>query len=243
MTCGNYAYDRAWKVSFGEAGLSIEHASDDLPRDALPFDLSAVKGSVSAGDGVGRRRVTVKQGDDWLVGFDAGEFGGSLWWFSGDGKRAKKLSQGNITHFVDLSGTTYALEGLDHLDLSGGSVLRVEKTAGGDFVVKKVTDLDGRPYATAVESPSSFLVLTKNGLRRFRGTRGIEKLAESDYGSLYPTSIAVTPDGTVYAGMRNFVTRFVPKDGSYKEEWLVPDSCAHFTVDKRNLRCVCSEGK
>ena len=30
--------------------------------------------------------------DGWLVGFNAGEFGGGLWWFSFDGKRSKRIS-------------------------------------------------------------------------------------------------------------------------------------------------------
>lgn len=37
---------------------------------------------------IGRRSLQ-RTSSGWLVGFDAGEFGGGLWWFSHDGSRKK----------------------------------------------------------------------------------------------------------------------------------------------------------
>jgi hypothetical protein len=56
---------------------------------------------------------------------------------------------------------------------------------------------------------------------------------------LYPNSVAVTPDGVIYIGMRLFVVRLTPHAEEYLEQWMVPDSCTRFQI--QGLDCVCEK--
>ena len=236
MLCGNYA-DREWAVSLDRDQLKIKLESQAIaPPDLLPFKIKLKK---TREDGIDGRRRVQKVSDGWIVGFDMGEFGGSLWWFSADGKRSEKLANGNIKAFVPLPGGLYVLEGLAHLTSADGAFLRVYKNETGKYRVERTALLDGEPYDFAPESENSLLVITTAGLRRVQTSGAVENLIETDYGILYPNSMAVTADKTVYIGMRHYVVRLIPNGGGYREEWLVPDDCPEFSVNKKDLDCVC----
>ena len=47
----------------------------------------------------GRHRPSARVDDGWLVGFNKGEFGAALYWFSADGKQNYKISDHQVWEF------------------------------------------------------------------------------------------------------------------------------------------------
>ncbi|BBB68532.1 hypothetical protein UNDYM_4279 [Undibacterium sp. YM2] len=68
--------------------------------------------------------------DGWLVGYNRGEFGASLYWFSKDRKKHYKISDHQIIRFIQKSNALYAIEGLSHLGVSRGSLIKFIKHSG-----------------------------------------------------------------------------------------------------------------
>jgi len=99
--------------------------------------------------------------------------------------------------------------------------------------------LDGAPFAFAKAADGSVLFVTTRGVSRISSAGGSDSLLSRDLGLLYPNSVAVTPDGVIYVGMRLFVVRLSPSDGKYVEQWMLPDTCAHFAI--RGLDWVCEK--
>jgi hypothetical protein len=233
--CGSYA-ERDWEVKLEEGRLKVsEWAGDSIKEAALPFTIT--NGSSEAG--LEGDRYAEKVDDGWLVGFDAGEWGGALWWFSEDGRIRKKLTDENITGFVRLSAGIFALAGLVHLQDWGGKVLRVEKNEGDGWKATEFADLTSAPVASVVESPESILVLTWARLVRVRMSSGtVEVISKTNYEDLNPNSLALGTTDTIFVGMRHFITRLTPTGTGYKEEWFVPEDCQRFER-RGEYDCVC----
>ncbi|MBC7797437.1 MAG: hypothetical protein H7Z37_11230 [Pyrinomonadaceae bacterium] len=174
--------------------------------------------------------------DGWLVGNDAGEFGGGLWWFSSDGKINKRLAGGNIVGFAETSIGVLALTGLAHMSFDDGKVLKIVGDAGINRKVETLVELGSAPRTFVVESSESLLVLTGDSLVRVKTSGSNEKLFSTRYNYLYPNSMIVSPSGVILVGMRHFITRLTPTSGGYQEEWFVPNNCTRF--EERGLDCV-----
>jgi hypothetical protein len=70
----------------------------------------------------------------------------------------------------------------------------------------------------------------------------IENLCRVDFEGLYPRSLAVTPNGSVYVGMRHYVARIeAPGERDCTVEWFVPEGCARFV--ERDVDCVCASDR
>jgi hypothetical protein len=231
LQCANYSR-REWKVSHKNEVIDISPFSEGV-EESLPFKIqpkSAVAGL--AGD----RRVK-RVSDGWLVGFNAGEFGGALWWFSVDGLNRKKLADENVVGFVDNSLGVLVLVGLAHLGIDDGKVLSVGEGNEGARQIKVLADLKEAPRTFAIEAPNSLLVFTTNKLVRVLATGKVEELLSTKYESLYPNSMTLSKSGAIHVGMRHFVTRLTPMDGGYKEEWFVSVDCQRFRL--REYDCLC----
>lgn len=183
-------------------------------------------------------RHVEKVENGWLIGFDAGEWGGTLWWFSEDGKTRKKLADENVVGLVKVSTKhILVLTGLAHLGMDYGKVLYVMQDEGGGWKAETLVDLGAAPRTFAVESPESVLVITTKDLVRVKAAGTAENLFQTRYRFLYPNSMTLSKDGTIHVGMRHFVTRLTPIGMGYKEDWFVPKNCQRFEL--RNHECVC----
>jgi hypothetical protein len=230
LRCANYARDE-WQVSVERGVLtfteSAKHEPDTGP--ALPFTPKQKP------DVRGRRHVLAVS-DGFLVGFDAGEWGGSLWWFSKDGAQETKLADENVHGLVamgpDLVGS---IEGLSHMSTSEGSVRWIERA--GTWHAGALTALDAGP-STFVAAPDAIYVLTRNSLVRVGKDRKMVTIQPVRTASLYPDSMLIDAAGEIWIGMRQFVVRMTPVSDRYKETWLVRATCVRATV--RDLDCVCS---
>jgi hypothetical protein len=242
-SCEQTGREQAWKVSMSGDSLVATAINDLEERDPLPFKVNLPRLSVSA---IGDRydRHVLKVDDGWLVGFDNGEWDGSLWWFSSDGavskvlirnefskadaplacaERSRGLCPANVHEIVDLSGTYLAFTGLAHLGLNYGDVSRIVHDGPGDWKAEHIATLAGEPIASSPESASSLLVLTPRALIRVNVSGATQSLHTLDF---YGTSVAVDPAGRIFIGtIMNHMLELSPSPTGYDEQWFSPTSC------------------
>lgn len=228
LECGNHS-KQEWKVIKDGENVKVEPFSDDKPKKVLPFSIENEKGML------GERHIQ-KVNDGWIIGFNAGEFGGSLWWFNENGKSRKKLIDKNVVGLVRMEKDLWALTGLAHLGSDYGKVWRIVHNEQG-WIAEELVDIGAAPTAFAVETPDLILILTTKNLIRVTNNGKKEELLSTRYQFLYSNSVVLLESGAIYVGMRHFITRLTPIKGSYKEEWFVPQSCQRF--DLKDLDCVC----
>ncbi|PHR47655.1 MAG: hypothetical protein COA32_06785 [Fluviicola sp.] len=182
----------------------------------LPFKITPKK--EDAYDFVGRQ-VNLKIENGWLVGFDKGEWGGSLFWFNEKGTQYEKITSGNIKNLFKINGEIYVTEGLAHLSLSSGQIFTV-KSLDGKWSVDKKVDLPNAPYATTLTAASEFLIVTSKGLLKVDKNFNTETLIDEGlwWGLLYPNSILIEGQ-TIYIGMRAGILKTQIND-IHKQEWL-----------------------
>jgi hypothetical protein len=204
---------------------------DDMPHARLIDESSEKRAdqptfTPAAGEYRGGSSFAVVD-DGWLVGFNRGEFGAALYWFSGDGKDNYKISDHQVVDFVSLSNGIHAIEGLAHLGISWGSVIRVSRlNDGAHWEATSVAKLPFAPYAVSVRRDDTMLITLSDSLVSFDTNRKIQTLLhDAPWGGLYPnSSIISTNEQKLYIGMRQFVGEF---DLTTKElRLLIPSS--HF---------------
>ena len=77
-------------MSLQDGSVQISGLSDEEPEKiSLPQFLKLSKEMIGS-------RSLLRTADGWLVGFDAGEFGGGLWWFNNEGDDNRKLLSENM---------------------------------------------------------------------------------------------------------------------------------------------------
>ena len=110
------------------------------------------------------RRLVVHLTDGWLIGFGAGEFGGSLWWYTSP-DFGRRIAEGNVVDIVPVGEGREALVfgGLAHADTDEGRVFRFTSSNGRPGL-RVVSDLDASPRIAVAESHDAALVLTTKRL-------------------------------------------------------------------------------
>jgi hypothetical protein len=241
FNCANYSRT-AWTVSVSNGRLSVDPHRGTEVEDPLPFTYER------SGDRAGSRRV-VQVDDGWLVGFDAGEFGGGLWWFDRTGEHSLRVRPPsnapankedvfraeNVQGFARLGGEVLVFMGLDHLGGRSGRIFSTTHASG--WALRPFAVLDASPSAWVIDG-QRLLVFTESGLWEAlpeNRTRRVHPL--DDIGYLYANSMVQDADGAVYAGMRRYVLRLRPSPPGWRETWLVPSDCVQGQVVELECRC------
>lgn len=153
--------------------------------------------------------------DGWLVAFNHGEFGAALYWFSQDGSSHYRISENQIDHqiveFFPTDKGWGAIEGLDHMGISEGSVVLVSRTAPQDrWQSQRTLRLPAAPYAIALPKQGPALVVVSNALVAINDLRRADVLlTDAPWAALYPNSVTLSPDERrLYIGMRQYVGEF-----------------------------------
>jgi hypothetical protein len=239
-TCANRAIEAERKVDLINNALKISRyvyqPAEQLAK--LPQNLR----EIVAKDKNPKGYLHIESFENgWLIGSDAGEWGGKLLWINADGSRQTGLLNDNIRGIVKLGKDVFILSGLAHLSIDEGKIYKLTADEKGTLKTSLLTDLKTQPQSFAAETSESFLVALNNKILRVKTSGEIETLKETNFDSLSPNSMTVTASGVIYVGMRLFLVRFVPKDTGYAEEWLVPQDCQKFT--EKDFDCVCQNGK
>ncbi|MCO5946497.1 hypothetical protein [Mucilaginibacter flavidus] len=160
----------------------------------------------------------LKVDNGFLVGFYRGEWGGSLNWFSSDGKKRYKISEDEVVQFIKRSGKNYALQGLAHAGMSKGSIINIEKI-NDKWVAQQYLELPTAPYAITLDKKNNFLIITSKSLFMVDSSATIHTLINRGlwWTRLHPTSIVVK-DSLVFAGMSDGVYQYNSESG--EKSWL-----------------------
>lgn len=183
-------------------------------------------------------RVTLRTPDGWVVGFNAGEWGGGLFWFNSDGTRHYQLKLDhpidrwdaeNVRELRSCGESVIAFQGLSHMGLDVGKVVKLSHHDDGAWKAKLLANLGSSPQVCLQDREDSWIVITSKSIHRLDITGKLEDLGKSDFTrGLYPNSITRTPDGTIYLGMRHFVARLIPDGKGFRAELLVPTNLPLF---------------
>jgi len=173
----------------------------------------------------GRSTARARVYDGGLVGVNNGEFGAALNWVSTDGKSSYKISDHQVVDFFSLPDGLYAIEGLAHMWISRGSVIRIDRPPPyARWQAATVTELPSAPYAVSVRRDGTALITLDRELVQVDGDRRLTTLLyDQPWGMLYPNSSVLSPDEQkLYIGMRQFVGEFdIP---TRKLRFLIPSA-------------------
>ena len=170
------------------------------------------------------QQITAKVDDGWLVGFNAGEFGASLWWFSPDGHRRYEVSKDQVVEFLHTPTGLVAVEGLAHLSLSYGSMIRLSRTSQGRWRSTILAPLGDAPETAAVDADGWIVVVGASKLMRVSPSGRVQVLSSNTaWGTLYPDSMVRVGKGEFYVGMRAYLVHVTMTLTGAKTEWLLPN--------------------
>lgn len=197
-------------------------------EEPLPFSFRPAGSS-------GARRVMRLQGG-WLVGFSHGEFGGSLWFVDSTGNKSTQLLDDNVSKIARLLGHVYVFTNTLGKGFSGGEIVEV----GENGTIENRADFEGAPIEFTQETNDSFLMVGNGGVFRVSSSLNTQQqLGKTELFLFAPNSMAISPDKTIFVGLKFFALRLIPTENSYKEQWLVPSACTQFHVDLEKRDCVC----
>jgi hypothetical protein len=232
------SYGGSWVVSLHEDSVRANEqnfdAADETTKDLpLPSYLKLSKEMIG-------RRSLIRTADGWLIGFDAGEFGGGLWWFNSDGTVVRKLSPLNVHSILETPSGTFVLSGLAHLSLDNGEINQFTETED-DVTLKYVADLGGSPEASIVDPDGQIVVATMRSVLRVDYAGKVHKLYNSGEDLTYPTPVVVNSNKDIFVAMRFFILRLVHENSEYKPQWLMLKKCRSFKISKLICTCTGSE--
>ena len=230
LRCANYS-ENEWRVTVETGAVHVSRSSNP-EHPTLPPHFTRT-------DQMRGRSVVAKAGDGWLVGFDAGEFGGGLWWTSNDGREKKKLTDENVHAILARQAELLVFTGLAHMSIDEGRVYSYRPASQSVGTLVEVADLGSAPNAALVESNDIVLVAAQTRILALYPSNQLRVLYRNrDMGMLYTNSIAQDSAGNVVIGMRFFVLRLRPRrDGEYEPEWYFPDRCRNARVVGYHCDC------
>lgn len=216
----NYS-DYEWVVSRSHNRVIIKkQVSNEPQQPTLPFDVEHLKGN-NTPYFLGLRYIA-KVNDGWLVGFNAGEWGGTLWWFSPNGKKRYMISKDQVCGYIRTKVGLLALEGLAH-GFPRGKIIRLRQVKGR-WTSERFVDLRDAPYAVAQDADGSLVVATTERLLRVHLNKKVSVLLKGDlWSGTYLDSMVRAPSGNFYMGMRYAVAKISRVKNTYKVQWLIPD--------------------
>ena len=141
------------------------------------------------------------------------------------GQSHYKISNHQVVAFFPSSDAVLAIEGLAHLALSYGSIVRLTKDP--QWQAENLTLLPEAPKAGVQFRDGTLLLVLSDSIAKYyrKGDRERLIFLEKDGGwaGLYPNSVVLTDDETrAYIGMRQFVAEYDFKRGTL--HFFVPDS-------------------
>jgi hypothetical protein len=162
--------------------------------------------------------------DGWLVGFNQGEFGAALYWFSPQGETNYKISDDQVVDFMSTPQGLIAIQGLAHLSVSEGSVIRIVRDPNTKrWRSTTLQKLPQAPEAFVRLSDGTLVVILSESLVSLSPQNKQSILIKcADWGTFYANSAVLSAnESRVYIGMRQFVAEY--DLGTKKLRYLVPD--------------------
>ncbi len=211
-----------WMLTRGEKDVSAKLRKGDVnDKVKIPFKI---KPGLSS-EGLAGRRTVVEVENGWLVGFNAGEFGGAVWSFSANGSNRTKISDLILTNLIQTKTGVYGVDTIPQLDGTRGRIIKFTRGANDKWRTEVVLRLTDFPETATKDANDSLLVASSSQLLRIDpATKKLEVLVKHAFwGGLDPHSIILDEKGTIYVGMRKGVAKIVKKENKYETTWLLPN--------------------
>jgi hypothetical protein len=203
----DYASDYSklyWRVylDHGQPRAALGEGPDEVRQssDRPPFEPKA-------DEFVGANRFVLVN-DGWLVGFNHGEFGAALYWFSRDGRRHYLISNDHVVTFFTRPDGIYAIEGMAHMGASCGSLIRVvHATKKGRWQAERFVRLPFAPDTIALQRNGNMIIALSDSLVSVTPDGHVTTLiADAPWWTLSPaTSVILPDDSKLYLGMTQYV--------------------------------------
>jgi len=213
----NNAVNEEYTVVLRNDSVLVQLPENRYDEDTLPFPVHSVRNDDFRMTGW----YTFHQVDDgYIVGFNRGEWGGLVYWFSGDGKKHYEISDHQLGGFIEKEGKLFAFAGLAHLSPPYyGDILLYEKIKGV-WTETEYVDLNDAPAAITLDKEGNFIVVAAQKLLKVGPGKKITDLeAKMDWLGLYPGSIVICKE-TAYISMRKGILKHSLVTG--EEKWLMP---------------------
>ncbi|SIO02252.1 hypothetical protein SAMN05444166_2077 [Singulisphaera sp. GP187] len=208
------------RIDAREKGSPYPERQEAYPP--MPFTIQ--QGSMQ--EGLSGEWFSVQVTDGWVIGFDKGEWGGALWWFSPDGKKRYKISGDQVSGFFKTDAGLLALSGIAHGTISRGRIIRLTRGGDGFWHSEHFVDLKGAPETAVIGADGALIVATHDRLLRVHLDSGSIDVLLKDafWGGLDPKSMILAPSGAIYLGMRHGVTQVEKMGAAYRAKWLIPNA-------------------
>jgi hypothetical protein len=263
--CANWSLDE-WAVTSTGQDVLVRSADDSPRQDSLPFPISFLgalpenpefpRSETRTPEEMHRqylrwalayaehhaRRYVVPLQKGWLVGFGAGEYGGSVFWYSSPTERTQLLGD-NVVDIIPIAGGKEAMvfTGLAHMGVDKGQVFRFRLRDNAPELLL-LADLGTAPRVVAPIDTSSSWLVTDHGLHQVSRDGHVRDVCQFDFSGLYPNSLALQSSGHIWVGMRRFIVSLQPHtSGRCDVEWFVRDDCLT-QVPRDEGYCDCKDG-
>jgi hypothetical protein len=160
--------------------------------------------------------------DGWLVGFNEGEFGAALYWFSHDGRTKYKISDHQVESFMVTPKGIIAIEGLAHM-VPLGSLIRLNRNPKTQrWIATELKRFSGAPEAIIRLSDGRFIVAVSDSLVELTPDFKMKTLIKSANWITHVYSMVASADESkIYVGVTQYVCEY--DFGRGKLRYLVPD--------------------
>ena len=206
-----------WLVSLDPSGQVV--AQNNIARfpsvDTLPFKIYADTTKAYSWRGF----QSVKKVDNgFLVGFNKGEFGGSLHWYSKKGDSSYQISRGVIDYIFEYKKKIYMVSGLFHMGTDVGGINEMV-FADNKWKIGEGIKLPSKSDIIITYKDRLLFITTKT-IFFFDGTNNFDFVKKDGFWDvLYPQSAVILNDD-LFVGMRGGVYKL--NLGTKKEDWLIP---------------------
>jgi hypothetical protein len=252
-SCARQGSGAMFRVAFNGTNLTATVMKvRDRPHDPVPYDLDWAA-ALSEQPASGRMRtwaetyaqdhaarIVMPVDDGYLIGFGAGEYGGSLWWYPRQRGPGRKLATA-VVHGIESTpepGTYVVISGLAHMGSNAGSAFWIGRDEKRQWQVRSSVALRGSP-TIHIARPEGILLADRSTVDLLTWAGELRTLQRSMVFTS-PASFAFGPAGEIAIGRSVLVSVLRPAAaGQYREEWFLPKECQKFTYWKE-LVCMCA---
>lgn len=213
-------WGKRWFVSLDGGSVRVADQTYVLQlTEDPPFEIVQGRAEEGLAGDIHAAKVT----DGWIVGFNAGEFGAGLWWYSPDGRDRIHISSDQVITYLRSHARLFALSGLDHLGLSYGSIIELVQLDDKRWKSITLAKLRYQPDAAFVADDETIFVVAGDTLVRIRRDGTVSTMVEKAFWrGRRPNSIVVDAEGSVYIGMVGGVASVATNGDKTNVTWLTP---------------------
>lgn len=108
-------------------------------------------------------KSVIEVSDGYLVGFDHGEFGGGLYWFSKNGSQTYQISDFHVKQFSKAKDKIYAIAGIEHMGSDMGNLMSIS-LLNDKWMVNNSVKLPNDPKAIGIDSADNIVIVTSSAV-------------------------------------------------------------------------------